>query len=177
MEEIAQVYARALHEAASDKGNFEAVRDQIGEIADVIGERRELQTFFFSPYFSSAEKAAALNAAISGADELVMNFLQLLIENHRMPVLFRVRRELDRIWREENKLLPVQITSAIELDKKVAGNIADQIGKQTGHKVELSTVVDEDVLGGLVLRVGNSILDASIRNRLEQLRKSVATAA
>ena len=105
-----------------------------------------------------------------------MNFLELLIENHRMPALFRIRRELDRLWRDVNKLLPVQITSAVELDEAVAKQIGDEIGEQTGRKVELTSTVDPDVLGGIVLRVGNSILDASIRTRLEQLRKQVARA-
>ncbi|HWI21705.1 MAG TPA: ATP synthase F1 subunit delta [Baekduia sp.] len=177
MEEIAQVYARSLHQAASDAGKFDDVRDQLGEVADAISQSRELQTFFFSPYFSSDEKREALGKAITGADPLLVNFLELLVENHRMPVIFRMRRALDTIWREENKLLPVQITSAIELDSSISKNIGDAIGTQTGQTVELTTVVDPDVLGGLVLRVGNSILDASIRNRLEQLRKSVATAA
>ena len=107
---------------------------------------------------------------------MVENFLALLIENHRMPVLFRVRRELDQMWREVNKLLPVQITSAVELDRAVTEQIGDEIGRQTGRTVELTSTVDPDVLGGLVVRVGNSILDASIRTRLERLRKQVARA-
>jgi ATP synthase F1 delta subunit len=93
-----------------------------------------------------------------------------------MPALFRVQRELDRLWQEENQLLPVQITSAIELDESVTSRIGEEIGRQTGRKVELTSTVDPDVLGGIVLRVGNSILDASIRTRLERLRKQVARA-
>jgi len=177
MEEIAQVYARSLFEAASEKGSFDAVRKQLGQVSDAISENRELQTFFFSPYFSTTEKHEAIGKAITGASPLLINFLELLVDNHRMPVIFRVRREIDRIWRHENKLLPVQITSAIKLDKKVTDKIGSEIGRQTGQTIDLTTVVDEAVIGGIVLRVGNSILDASIHNRLEQLRKSVATAA
>jgi F-type H+-transporting ATPase subunit delta len=100
----------------------------------------------------------------------------VLIENHRMPALFRVRRELDAMWREVNKLLPVQVTSAVELDEAVTRQIGEEIGRQTGRTVELTANVDPDVLGGIVLRVGNSILDASIRTRLDRLRKQVARA-
>jgi F-type H+-transporting ATPase subunit delta len=80
------------------------------------------------------------------------------------------------MWREVNKLLPVQVTSAVELDEAVTRQIGEEIGRQTGRKVELTTNVDPDVLGGIVLRVGNSILDASIRTRLDRLRKQVARA-
>jgi ATP synthase F1 delta subunit len=176
MEEIAQVYARSLFEVAEEHDKLDDVREQIGQFADALGESRDLQTFFFSPYFSTEEKKKGLASALEGADPVVENFLALLIENHRMPVLFRVRREFDQMWREVNKLLPVQITSAVELDTAVTEQIGDEIGRQTGRTVELTSTVDPDVLGGLVVRVGNSILDASIRTRLERLRKQVARA-
>jgi F-type H+-transporting ATPase subunit delta len=176
MEEIAQVYARSLFEVAEEQDKLDDVREQIGQVADELSESRELQTFFFSPYFSTEEKKQGLEKALDGADETVANFLALLIENHRMPALFRIRRELDRMWRDVNQLLPVQITSAIELDEAVAEQIGEEIGRQTGRKVELTSTVDPDALGGIVVRVGNSILDASIRTRLERLRKQVARA-
>jgi len=118
----------------------------------------------------------SLDKPVEGADDIVRNFFAVLIENHRMPALMRVRREYDRLWQEANKLLPVQITSAVPLDESVHARIGEEIGRQTGRKVELSANVDPDVLGGIVLRVGNSILDASIRTRLENLRKQVAQA-
>jgi F-type H+-transporting ATPase subunit delta len=176
MEEIAQVYARSLFEVAQDRDRLDVVREQTAQFADALGESRDLQTFFFSPYFSTEEKKKGLDTAVEGADEIVRNFLAVLIENHRMPALFRIRRELDRMWREVNRLLPVQVTSAVELDEAVTARIGAEVGRQTGRKVELTTTVDPDVLGGIVLRVGNSILDASIRTRLERLRKQVARA-
>jgi F-type H+-transporting ATPase subunit delta len=176
MEEIAEVYARALFEVATEHDKLDVVRDELGEFADALADSRELQTFFFSPYFSTEEKKEGLHNAVTGADESVANFLELLLENHRMPVVFRVRRDFDRLWEEENKLLPVQITSAVELDPSVADRIGEEIGRQTGRTVELTSTVDPDVIGGIVLRVGNSILDASIRNRLETLRKQVVKA-
>jgi ATP synthase F1 delta subunit len=174
MEEIAAVYARSLFEVASEHGKLDAVREQLGEFADALNDSRELQVFFFSPYFSTSEKQDGLDRAVTGADEIVVNFLKLLIENHRMPVIFRVRRAFEELWQEENKLLPVQVTSAVELDQKTVSSIGDKIADQTGRKVELVATVNPEILGGIVVRVGNSILDASIRNRLEQLRKQVA---
>ena len=176
MEEIAQVYARSLFEVATERDKLDEVRDQIGQFADALHDSRELQTFFFSPYFSTEEKKQGLGKAVVDADPTVRNFLELLVENHRMPVIFRVRRELDRLWQETHQLLPVQITSAVELDEGVVKRIGDEIGRQTGRTVELTATVDPEVIGGIVLRVGNSILDASIRTRLERLRKQVAQA-
>jgi F-type H+-transporting ATPase subunit delta len=176
MEEIAQVYARSLFQVAQEHDQLDVVREQLGQFADALEESRELAVFFFSPYFSTEEKKVGLGKAVSDADKTLVNFLELLIEKHRMPVVFRIRRAYDALWEEEHKLLPVQITSAVALDQSIIERIGQEIGEQTKREVELQTTVDPDVLGGIVLRVGNSILDASIRNRLDQLRKQVAQA-
>jgi F-type H+-transporting ATPase subunit delta len=173
MEEIAAVYARSLFEVAKDQDKLDLVRDQLGAFADALNETRDLQVFFFSPYFSTAEKEDGLDRVVSDADPAVLNFLKLLIEKHRMPVVFRIRATYDALWEDENRLLPVQITSAVELDKQVVSQLGDRIAEQTDRKVDISADVDPDILGGIVVRVGNSVLDASVRNRLEQLRRQV----
>ena len=176
MEEIASVYARSLFEVAQEQGKLDDVREQLGEFADALNENQEMQVFFFSPYFSTPEKEDGLDKVVTDAEPILQNFLKLLIEKHRMPAVFRVRRTLDQMWQRENKLLPVEITSAIELDKQTVKEIGDRIGEETGQKIELSARVEPNILGGLVVRVGNSIIDASIRSRLEQLRRQVARA-
>ena len=177
MEEIARVYAESLFGAAKDAGKLDEIHDQLGEFVDRLAESKEMQLFLFSPYFSSAEKGEGLEKAVSGAEPELVNFLSLLVEKHRMPVIFRIRRQLDSLWKRENKRLDVTVTSAIELDPQVVEAIGKRIEEQTGQKIELATNVDENLLGGLVLQVGNMVLDASIRHRLEKLRKSVAAAA
>ena len=174
MEELAQVYGRSLFQVALEQGKLDELREQIGQFADALDQNRELAVFFFSPYFSTAEKQDALGRLLEGADEILLNFLALLIENHRMPVIFRIRQQYERLWEEENRLLPVEITSAIELDQATTESLGRTIGERAGRKVTLAARVDPDILGGIVVRVGNSILDASIRNRLEQLRRHVA---
>jgi F-type H+-transporting ATPase subunit delta len=177
MEEIAEVYARALFEVAKEHDVLDRVHDELGEFAEALSTERELQVFLFSPYFSSEEKRDGVQRIVSDADEHLVNFLELLAERHRMPALFRIKREFDSLWAEENKLLPVTVTSAIELDEGLVDEIGKRIEDQTGRKVELSSNVDPEVLGGLMVRVGNMVLDGTVRNRLERLRKQVAKAA
>jgi F-type H+-transporting ATPase subunit delta len=176
MEEIASVYARSLFEVAHEQGKLDEVREQLGEFADVLSENQEMQVFFFSPYFATQEKEEGLDKVVTDAEPILQNFLKLLIEKHRMPAVFRVRRTYDQMWQKENKLLPVEVTSAIELDEQTVKQIGDRIGEETGQKIELSARVEPEILGGLVVRVGNSIIDSSIRSRLEQLRRQVASA-
>lgn len=178
MEKIARVYARALFEAAAEATppKLDLVREELGRVADVLAENEDLRVFFFSPYFSTDEKRDGLARTIEGADPLTMNTLDLLAENHRLPAIARIRREYERLCDEANDLLAVTVTSAVALDDAVVQGIGDQIGRQTGRTVELTRAVDPAILGGFVVRVGNAILDASIRNRLDQLRKQVAKA-
>ena len=176
MEEIAEVYARSLFEVAKEHDVLDRVHDELGEFAEALSDDRTLQVFLFSPYFSSNEKREGVRKIVSDADERFVNFLELVAERHRMPALFRIRREFDALWADEHKLLPVTVTSAIELDEGLVEEIGQRIQEQTGRKVELSSKVDPEVLGGLMVRVGNMVLDDTVRNKLERLRKQVARA-
>jgi F-type H+-transporting ATPase subunit delta len=177
MKEISDVYARALFEVAKESGALDRVHDELGQFADALDTDRNLQVFLFSPYFSSEEKKEGIKRIVTDADERLINFLELLAERHRMPLIFRIRRNFDSMWAEENKLLPVTVTSAVELDEGLVNDIGKRIEEQTDRSVELSSNVDPDVLGGLQVQVGNMVLDATVRNRLEQLRKQVAKAS
>lgn len=174
MQEVARVYAEALFEAAKEKGSLERVHEELGQVADAVAENQDLQVFLFSPYFSSQEKKEGLRRAVTGASPELANFLDLLAEKHRLPVLMRIRREFEELWEKENRRINVTVTSAIELDPAVVGRVGDEIERQTGQTVDLKSRVDAEILGGIVLQVGNMVLDASIRNRLEKLKVSVA---
>jgi F-type H+-transporting ATPase subunit delta len=177
MDELAQVYGRSLFEVAREQGKLDELREQLSQFADALESNRDLAVFFFSPYFSTTEKQEALRRVLEDADEAFVNFLELLIENHRMPVLFRIRQQYEKLWEEENRTLPVEITSAIELDQATTDSLARKIGERADRKINLSAHVDPEIVGGIIVRVGNSILDASIRTRLEQLRRQVAQGA
>jgi F-type H+-transporting ATPase subunit delta len=128
MEEIAQVYARALFEVAKEQDKLDVVREQLGQFADALNGNGDLRVFFFSPYFSTEEKKDGLKRMLDGADPAIENFLQSLLERHRMPVIFRIRATYEQLWDQENKLLPVQVTSAVELDETTVKSIGDRIG-------------------------------------------------
>jgi F-type H+-transporting ATPase subunit delta len=176
VEEIAAVYANALFEVAREQGVLDKIREQLRAFADALNENPEMRFFLFSPYFSTDEKKEGLQAAMENAEPVFMNFLEALLERARMPVIFRIRDRYEKLWDDEQRVLPVEITSAVELEGGTVESIGERIHEQTGRKVEISSHVDPDIIGGIVLRVGNSVLDASIRNRLNQLRQQVAQA-
>jgi F-type H+-transporting ATPase subunit delta len=177
MQDASRVYAEALFDVAKERGRLDEIGEELIQLADAVEAERDLQVFLFSPYFSSAEKTEGLKRAVVGADPELLNFLELLLEKQRIAELFRIRREFEGLWKRERRLIDVTVTSAVELDPAVVSRVGEEIERQTGRRVELASRVDEGILGGIVLQVGNMVLDASIRNRLEKLRKSVARAA
>ena len=106
MERIAEVYARALFEAAQGRGVIDAVRDQLAAFVDALHGNRNLMIFFFSPYFSAQEKKEGLRRAVSDADETFMQFLEVLLESHRMPVIFAIRTATRRFWETRRSCCP-----------------------------------------------------------------------
>jgi len=92
MEEIAEVYGRSLFAVAQEHGKLDDVREQLGQFAEALQDNRDLAVFFFSPYFSTPEKKDGLQKTVTDADPTLINFLELLIEKHRMPAIFRIRR-------------------------------------------------------------------------------------
>ena len=138
MEELGQVYARALFESAMEHG----VLDDDPRAARRFGPTRWARTRTCRR--SSSRRAS--HGREEGRDppdhrrrrRALPNFLELLAERHRLPVTFRIRRAFDELWREEHKLLPVEVTSAIELDDALVSSIGERIEERTGRRVELT---------------------------------------
>ncbi len=177
MEAIARVYAEALFESAKEAGKLDVIKEQLDQFADALSANRELQRSSSAPTSPRPRRRTGWARRSTAPSPSWSTSWSCLAEKHRLPVIFRIRDRFDDLWDEENKRLEVTVTSAVELDPELVERIGQEIEKQTGQTVELRSVVDPDVLGGLVLQVGNKVLDASVRNRLDKIRKSVAAAA
>src|SRR5436190_22040898 len=136
MEEIARVYADSLFEVAKEQGKLDRIRDQLAELADAVAESRDLQVFLFSPYFSSDEKREGIARAVSDAEPELVNFLELLIEKHRMPAIARIRKRFQEQWAKENRLLEVRRTSSSELDPETVERVGTATARQTDRNVD-----------------------------------------
>ena len=178
MPEAARVYAEALFEAGKDKGKLDSLQEQLGQFADAVDGNRELQVFLFSPYLSSADKQRGAAAGDlrrrAGADELPRAADRESTGCRKSSASGASSTSSGR-RRTAASTSPSSAPSSST--EAVVEKIGEEVERQTGEEVELSSRVDDGILGGIVLQVGNMVLDASIRSRLEKLRKTVATAA
>jgi F-type H+-transporting ATPase subunit delta len=170
------MYARALFEAAKEKGRLAQIREELGDFVAAIDDVRELDAMLRNPQLDPRAKAQALEDVLGGADELVRNFLLLTVEKNRAGQLREIHREFERLMAAEERRLTVELTTAYELSDDEAKQIVGQIERASGRPVDATRTVDPDLIGGIILQAGSLRVDASVRGRLERLRRELTTA-
>jgi F-type H+-transporting ATPase subunit delta len=168
------MYARALFEAARGEGRLDVVHEQAGDFVAALEAVPELRTTLANPELDTKEKAAIVEQILGGADELVRNFVLLVIEKGRAGELEQIHEELEALVAAEQGRLDVELTTAIELTDEEARSILRQIEESSGRTVEATRKVDPGLIGGIVLQAGSLRVDASVRGRLETLRHELA---
>ncbi len=176
MSVVDRVYANALFEAALEKDRLEAVRDQLQQVVEAEAQVPELRELLRNPQLDPRARAAALGDVLGDADELLRNFLLVLADKGRTGQLEEIAREFERLVAEHEGVVHAELTTAFELSDEEATKLLGQIEQASGRKVEATRRVDPDLIGGIVLQVGSHRLDASVRGRLERLRRQLATA-
>jgi F-type H+-transporting ATPase subunit delta len=168
-----RTYANALFQAAKERGSLEIARDQLREFVDAVDAVPELRELLLNPQLDSADKVDALGAILADADELVRNFLLLVAEKGRAAELEEIAREFEALVAAEEGVLDVELTTAVELSEDDARKLLDRIEQVSGRRLRATREVDAGLIGGFVLRAGSHRADASVRGRLERLRREL----
>jgi F-type H+-transporting ATPase subunit delta len=176
MSVVDRVYAHALFEAAQEKGRLGPVRDQLAQFVAAESEVPELRELLRNPQLDPRARTSALEELLAGSDEILRNFLLVLADKGRAAQLEEIAAEFERLIADHEGIVHAALTTAVELSDAEAEKLLGQIEKASGRKVEASRTVDPDLIGGIVLQVGSHRLDASVRGRLERLRRELATA-
>jgi F-type H+-transporting ATPase subunit delta len=164
-----------LFEAAKEAGRLASVREELSDFVETLGEVRELQVLLRNPQLERRTKMSVLDELMGDADELVRNFLQLVTEKGRIGEIDEIAREFERLCAQEEGVLKLEMTTAVELSDEDARGIVGQIERAAGRTVDANRNVDPDLVGGIVLQIGSLRLDSSIRGRLVRLRQELTT--
>jgi F-type H+-transporting ATPase subunit delta len=173
----ARMYARALFDAAKGAGRLDAVREELDDFVTATAEVPELAALLENPELDPRAKVDALRDLLADADELVRNFVLLIVEKGRATELAEMAREFEQLVAAEAGRLEVQLTTARALSEEEAQRIVRQIEQASGRSVVASRSVDPALIGGIVLQAGSLRVDASVRGRLERLRHELVTRA
>jgi F-type H+-transporting ATPase subunit delta len=173
---VDRVYANALFEAALAEDRLETVREQFAEVVAAEAAVPELRELLRNPQVDPRARALALGDMLGGGDELLRNFLLVLVDKGRADRLPEIGEELERLVARHEGVVHAELTTAVELADDEADRLLAQIEQASGRKVEATRTVDPELIGGIVLQVGSHRLDASVRGRLERLRRELVTA-
>jgi len=173
---VDRVYANALFEAARDQNKLEPVGEQLAQLVEAEGNVPELRELLRNPQLDPRARRAALDDVLAGSDDLLRNFLLVLADKGRAGQLEEIAKEFERLVAEHEGVVHAELTTAVELSDDEAGKLLQQIERASGRKVEASRSVDPNLIGGIVLQVGSHRLDASVRGRLERLRRQLVIA-
>jgi F-type H+-transporting ATPase subunit delta len=174
MSVIHRTYARALYEAARDRDRLESVREELADFAAAIRDVPELGSLLRNPQLDPRVKAEALEGLLGESDEILRNFLLVLVQKGRSGEIERIAEEFERLAAAAEGRLDVELTTAYELSDQEAHEILGQIEHASGRKIEATRRVDPSLIGGMVLQAGSMRIDASVRGRLNRLRQELA---
>lgn len=175
-EQVARAYAQALFDAAREAGVVEAVGRELGDFVAALAASASLTDVLADPQIDTAAKRRVIAEVTRGGQPLVSNTLLLLLDRGRFGIVSELGSIYDALAATEAGVVSVEVISAVALDTATEETITTKVAEATGRRVELAGRVDPGIIGGLVLRVGDVIVDGSVKARIRQLRRRLATA-
>lgn len=171
----AKRYAQAVFELATEQGTIERWNDDLA-ILDALAADEDLAAFFANPGKSESEKIEVLDDALKGAQPEARRLGQMLVRRRRLPII----PEMVEAYREavlaHSGVVVAKVTTAIELGVDGEQQVKDQLSTLFGKEVVLKTEVDPSLIGGLVVRVGDNLIDGSVSNSLRRLHERLVAA-
>lgn len=172
---VARRYARAAYKLSHARGNAEDVLEELDAFAALLRDNEELRRMLGHPGIPVAEKQAVVEKVV--ADETTRDFLRFLMERDRLALLPAVLAEFWGEYRRDAGIIAAEIKSAAPVPEDLRKRLAAAIERMTGKKVELEAVLDESVIGGVSLRIGDQVIDATLATRLDEIRDAIAGSA
>ena len=169
--EVAAPYAQALLSIAKSKNSTDELNQTAGEFLNLLNESSDLSQFLANPIAEKEAKRGVINKVLGdGANQQMKNFMMLLVDKGRIALVQPILEEFRSLVREMNQTVLAEVISAVELTDEQKETVRQKVQGMTDAKsVELSTQVDSDLIGGVIVKIGSKVLDASIRGQLRRI--------
>jgi len=170
---IARRYARAIVALIAEG---KPLRDALLQVADAVSEPK-VQRLLASPVIAPEAKLGAIEKALPELPQPIKALLRLLARRNKLVLLPLIAEEVEAMLAAQSGKVDVEVISAVELDSERRKRLQQAIERATGKKAELSLRVDASILGGLIVRIGDRVIDASLRAQLDAMRRAILAAA
>lgn len=165
-------YANALADIVLQQGAAEPTRKQLADFEAAYKESAELRNFMASPAISREAKHGVIEKLVAriGASRVLRNFLFVIVDNQRTHLLPEIAASFEEVLRQRQGVAEAEIASAVPLNDKQRAALLQNLERVTGKKIQANYSIDPALLGGAVVRVGDTVYDGSVRNQLDRLR-------
>ena len=172
---IARRYAKALLAIGKEDGQAETYQKELAGFAKLVGENKELEQAISNPLYDAEGRKKVLEAIIekTGPSKTMASFLSLLFDKGRFPYLGDIYVYYERLTDELANIMRADVASAVELPEESVEKIKAALSEQTGKKVTIETKVDASLIGGVVTKIGDLVLDGSVKTQLNSLKESL----
>ncbi|MGB0466013.1 MAG: F0F1 ATP synthase subunit delta [Pontibacterium sp.] len=170
---VARPYTKAVFECALSNGTLDQWSDMLSTAASVAADKQMI-SILGNPALTSEQKAEALIFVCEKhIDEAGKNFVSLLAENKRLPLLPEISAQFEQLKANQQKSVDIDVTTAFDLDEQQQQKLAQALSTKLGREVNISSTVDKSILGGLVIRTADLVIDGSVRARLAKLAEAM----
>ena len=164
-------YAKAVLSLASDQNTAEVVNNDMKLIADTVAENKELNDMLQSPVITSSDKKAVLLEVFKASNKNTLDLISTLSTNNRISILQHVASKYNQLFDESKGIQIATVTTAVELTEDLKKKVLAKAKALTGKDVEVQNIIDESILGGFILRIGDTQYNASVANQLNKLKQ------
>lgn len=164
-------YAKAILETAVSAGKTVQVNDDMKSIVDSVSGSQELSEFLSSPIISSEVKMNALSEVFANVQSETKMLFKLLQENKRFEILEPIASQFNRLFDEMNGVEVAKVTTAFPITPELETKVLAKIAEISSKKITIENIVDPSIIGGFVLRIGDKQYNASVANRLQELKR------
>ena len=169
-QQLGETYAKALLGLSDKPKQVDTYVDQLSNVAQVVNDLPKLKAIFESPQIGADKKAKLIEKSFGKLDKKVVNFLKVLSRNGRFNCLAATAVSAEKLRDEAAGRIQGELTTASEVDQAAIDRIAKGLSKVVGQEVKLTSKVDAKVIGGMVIRIGDTVYDGSVVNQLAQIR-------
>ncbi|CCQ94692.1 ATP synthase subunit delta [[Clostridium] ultunense Esp] len=171
---VGKRYAEALFEAGLELNKLEDFKEDIENVSKVLRTEIDLQKILNHPKISKDEKKDLLSSIFRGkVSEEILNFLYIIVDKRREGSMIEISKEFEELFNEHKNILEVTAITAVDMDKKLKNKLAQVLSNKTNKTIILNNVVDRDIIGGVLLKVENKIIDGTIRGQLQSIEKTI----
>ena len=171
---IGKRYAYALFEAGLELNKLERFKDDITNIANILMEEDNFKKILSHPKVSKGEKKELLNNVFKDLISVeVLNFLYILVDKRREKSILEINKEFIKLYNEHENIAEVTVVTSVTMNEKAKEKLTITLQKRLNKKIKLKNIVDKDIIGGVLLKIGNKVIDGTVKGQLQEIEKAI----